>query len=446
MSASRDGPTQKMGAATAAELTRQPYIESVNTSLLNPWKDKRIPRTLTFAISAVILGVIPFVFITTLASLTTGLLITFPLALPFAWALFTGSAMLGKAERSRAAALLQLDLPSPHQPLTGPSWLRRLSQRVSSGSYWKEFAYFLFIYPLQCVIATLLIAIWAGSIMTTTLPLYIDQLPGGVAHYGLFDAGTMTAALAVAVGGIITLAVIAPWVTLGAWRIERGLVTFFLGPNNNAELATRVHDLTVRNEAAVDSAESERRRIERDLHDGAQQRLVALAMSLGRAKEQFASNPEAARALVDSAHEDAKSALAEIRDLVRGIHPAVLADRGLDAALSSVVARAALPVDLNISLDERLPAAIEATAYFVVAEAIVNVVKHAQATKATVEIHRNADKLVVAINDNGKGGASMTPDGGLLGLQSRVQAVGGWMTVVSPTGGPTSIMAELPCA
>ena len=198
--------------------------------------------------------------------------------------------------------------------------------------------------------------------------------------------------------------------------------------------------------SAVDSAEAERRRIERDLHDGAQQRLVALAMDLGMARERFEDDPQHAQQLVAEAHEEAKAALVELRDLVRGFNPAILQDRGLDAALSSVVARSPVPVRLDVDVAPRPAATVESTAYFVVTEALTNVAKHAHATEARVSIARRGDRLAIDVTDNGTGGADAARGTGLNGLSERVHTLGGWMQVLSPAGGPTSVLVELPCA
>jgi signal transduction histidine kinase len=196
---------------------------------------------------------------------------------------------------------------------------------------------------------------------------------------------------------------------------------------------------------AVDVAAAERRRIERDLHDGAQQRLVALAMDLGMAREKFAGDPQAARTLLDEAHDEAKRALAELRNLARGIHPAVLTDRGLDAAVSALAARSPVPVEVDIDLHDRPPGAIESTAYFVVAEALANVAKHAAATHAQVRITKEGGRLVVEVRDDGVGGADPAGGSGLTGLADRVASIDGRLTVASPQGGPTVVRTELPC-
>jgi signal transduction histidine kinase len=197
----------------------------------------------------------------------------------------------------------------------------------------------------------------------------------------------------------------------------------------------------------VRAALAERRRIERDLHDGAQQRLISLAMELGMAKEKMPEDPEAARELLEAAHGEAKRALAEIRDLVRGIHPAVLSDRGLDAAISALAGRCPVPVVANVELDGRPSDAVETTAYFVVAEALANVARHAGASEARICVwHERGpeERLVVEVVDDGKGGADPGAGTGLAGLRDRLAALDGRLFVESPVGGPTRVRAQLP--
>jgi signal transduction histidine kinase len=227
--------------------------------------------------------------------------------------------------------------------------------------------------------------------------------------------------------------------------MDRGLIRGLLGRSSTEALEQRVTELQESREASVDAAEAERRRIERDLHDGAQQRLVALAMDLGLARQRLERTGDAATAdLVGQAHDEAKRAITELRQLVRGIHPAVLTDRGLDAALSAVAARCPVPVDLQVMLPARPPAAIKATAYFVVTEALTNVAKHSHARVARVHVFRRDGWLVVDVADDGVGGAAIERAGGLAGLRDRVRAVEGILRLASPPGGPTSLLAELP--
>jgi signal transduction histidine kinase len=249
----------------------------------------------------------------------------------------------------------------------------------------------------------------------------------------------------VLVGVVALLA--APPLTRGLAAVDAAFTRWLLSPPPNAELQARVSQLEVSRERVVDAAEAERRRIERDLHDGAQQRLVALAMELGRAKAKFADDVEAAAALVDQAHAEAKAALVELRDLVRGVHPPVLTDRGLDAAISGLAARCPIPVDLQIDIPVRPRPAVEAVAYFTVAEALTNVAKHSRATHVRVVVDGApgpAGTLNVVISDDGIGGANA--DGaGLRGLADRVAGIDGALSVESPPGGPTIISAILPC-
>jgi signal transduction histidine kinase len=193
-------------------------------------------------------------------------------------------------------------------------------------------------------------------------------------------------------------------------------------------------------------AMADRRQIERDLHDGAQQRLLALGMELGMALEKFDTDPEAARDLVGDAHQELQRAIAELRNLARGVHPAVLTDRGLDAALSALAARSPVPVRLDVDVDERPPASVEATAYFIVAEALTNAARYANATHVDVRVREVDGKLHVTVVDDGVGGAQQQTGGGLAGLADRASSVEGSLQIASPAGGPTVIDAELPCA
>jgi signal transduction histidine kinase len=250
-------------------------------------------------------------------------------------------------------------------------------------------------------------------------------------------------ALAAAVVGA-ALCVAAAWAVRGMAIVHGRIALALLGPSQD-QLRARVEALETSRDRAVDTAEAERRRIERDLHDGAQQRLVALAMDLGMARAKLETDPAAATALVGEAHEEAKRALAELRDLARGIHPAVLADRGLDAAISALAARSPVPVGVDVTTG-RLPGPVESAAYFVVAEALANAAKHARAAEIGVRISRHRDLLIVEVMDDGAGGADPAKGSGLRGLEDRVAAVDGRLTVTSPPGGPTVVRAELPCA
>jgi signal transduction histidine kinase len=426
---------------------------------LRPWRHPlRLLRTLGYVLTA--LPVAAFAFATILALLATsaGLLITFVLALPFAWLLFVWSRAMGHVERSRTDALMDVRIADPVPPLQAKGFLRRLGERAGSGVRWKEIAFHLARLPVAAVAFVLTTAAWYGSIAMVLLPAYVDELPGNSAKFYFFEVTAGAGAALAAIAGILGVVFIAPWMTVGMGRMELGLARALLGPSAEEEHAAQVTKLETSRSAAVDSAEAERRRIERDLHDGAQQRLVALAANLGAAREKLEHDEvEEGRTMVATAHEEAKSALKEIRDLVRGIHPVILEDRGLDAALSAVVARSPIPVTLDVAVAVRPPAAVESAAYFVVNEALTNVARHAMATKAFVNIARAGDRLVIEVRDDGVGGAELLTEdearargksggSGLNGLRDRVAGLGGTMYVISPQGGPTTISVELPCA
>jgi signal transduction histidine kinase len=213
-------------------------------------------------------------------------------------------------------------------------------------------------------------------------------------------------------------------------------------------LTDQVQNLTRTRRGALDAQAAQLRRIERDLHDGAQARLVALSIQLGRAEARLGEDPEAA-ALVRSARAEAGAAISELRDLVRGIAPPVLTDRGLAAAVQSLAERCPVPVGVTVEgLDDRLPPVIESAAYFVVAESLTNVAKHAPGATAEVRLTGRPGRLVLDVADTGPGGATWVPGAGptgLAGLRSRVEALDGRLTIESPPGGPTAVHAELPC-
>jgi len=415
--------------------------------LLRPWRDlSTLWRSQAYLAVGVPLGIASFSVVFTLLTITGSLLITVVLAVPFAWLLFGAARVFGTIDRSRATALLGTEMVDPVPPLEAPTWLRRLWERVRTKARWREIVNCVLLFPVAMACQTINLALWGGSISLLALPLYVPHLPGGTAKFWLFEIGPGPAALAAGVIGLLGVAVVAPWTTLGVTRLQAAISRRLLGRTSESEAAELIGRAERRRSAAVDSAETERRRIERDLHDGAQQRLVALAAELGAAREKLDDDPEGARVLVTSAHEEAKAALKDIRDLVRGIHPVILEDRGLDAALSAVVARSPVPVRLQVHVDPRPPAAVESAAYFIVNEALTNVARHAHATRADVAIERAGSRLVIEVRDDGVGGADASRGTGLQGLRERIDGLGGSLRVISPDGGPTTVSVELPCA
>ena len=351
---------------------------------------------------------------------------------------------LAAEERGRFAVLLGERIPAwPADPRRGYRWLLipRMAT-LTSRQTWGTIAYGLLGVVVSTVTVTLILCTWSFGLVMLTLPLYGGLLPGGspvIGDWAVHGTWYLTSAAA---GLALLLA--APQLTRSLAVADTAFARWLLGPPSN--LAARVTELERSRERVVDAAESERRRIERDLHDGAQQRLVALAMELGRAKARFADDVDAARNLVDQAHSEAKAALTELRNLVRGVHPPVLTDRGLDAALSGLIALCPVPVDMQVEVPVRPKASVEAVAYFVVAEALTNIAKHSRASHATVVVegHGYPGTLHVVISDDGIGGAD--PKGaGLAGLADRVSGVDGTLSVESPSGGPTVISVVLPC-
>jgi signal transduction histidine kinase len=414
---------------------------------LRPWHHPiRLWRAGCYNLTAVPVAVVSFCLIVTLLALTVGLLITFIVALPFAWLLFVLSRWLGRLERNRVASLAGVHIDDPVPPLTARSWWGRIKERARSAPRRRELAHHLAHLPVAGLGYVMTTAGWCGSLAMLLMPVYVDGLPGDSAKFHFFEVTQGWESVAASAVGAFGLVFVAPWLTIGGARLNVKVAKALLGQNADAAHAAEVRRLETSRTAAVDSAESERRRIERDLHDGAQQRLVALAAGLGAAKEKLDVDPDEGRRMLADAHEEAKAALKEIRDLVRGIHPVILEDRGLDAALSAVVARSPVPVTLDIQVGTRPPPVVESAAYFVVNEALTNVAKHANATRAFVSIARAGDRLVVEVRDNGQGGADPARGSGLRGLRDRVAGLGGTIYVISPVGGPTTVSVELPCA
>ena len=341
---------------------------------------------------------------------------------------------------------LGTSIETPYRYETAGPLRQRWAMRLGDPATWRDLLYLFLLFPLGIVWFTLLVIVFSLPLALIATPLTIRWWePFSFASEGwrwLVIDTTGEALVAAAIG--VFLLFLVPAVVKGMAAIHGAIASALLEPTQSTLLSAEVRGLRTSRDQGLDAAEFERRQIERNLHDGAQQRLVALAMELGMAKEKLDADPEAARQLVDEAHEHAKQAIVELRDLARGISPAVLTDRGLDAALSALAAQSPVPVDVSCRLGDRLPAPVESTAYFVVAEALANVAKHSGATRAAVTVWREGDQLILEIRDDGIGGADPAGNG-LAGLENRVGAVGGRLTVDSPEAGPTVIRAELPC-
>ncbi len=358
-------------------------------------------KSIAYMISSFALRLVQFVLVVTLSLVgiaTTVIWVGIPILL------WTTSMVRGFGDLERRWVRRMLGTPLPpadRAPVEG-GVLRRWRMRLVDSTTWRDLAYLLIAFPLSVVE----FAVGLASIVLVPMAIWV-----------------------------------APWI---GW-VHGSLAIALLGPNRAERLRVKAQQLQASRARGVDAAEAERRRIERDLHDGAQQRLVAVALNLGRVKNKLDKEPDAVRALIEEAHTDAKLAVSELRDLARGIYPAVLGDRGLDAALSALAAKTPIPVEVAVDIEPRPPAAVETTAYFIAGETLTNVAKHSGATEAQVKAWRTDDKVIIEITDNGHGGAEVRPGGGLAGLADRAATIDGVMTVVSPEGGPTVVRADLPC-
>jgi signal transduction histidine kinase len=338
---------------------------------------------------------------------------------------------LGALQRARFRAALGVEIPAPPGRAAGSRPLRPVRAWLAPAT-WRQLAYHLLAMTGGTAGGLLVAACWSAPVLAAA------HLAGRLGDRRL-DVGLGLAVLSAA------LLLAAPLVARAVARADVAAGRALLGPGRGEELALRVESLARSRAEIVAATDAERRRIERDLHDGTQRRLVSLAMHLGMARQGLADAPEPVRQVIEQAHDEATEALAELRQLVRGLHPAVLDDRGLDAALSGIAANAPLPVRLRVHVPTRCAPAVEAVAYFVVSEALTNVVKHAGASRAEVTVERAGDRLRIVVADDGRGGARLDPDGGLRGLAQRAAAVDGTLSLDSPPGGPTTITVELPC-
>jgi signal transduction histidine kinase len=352
-------------------------------------------------------------------------------------------------ERRRARLLLGTDIeqPTSRRRPKNDGIFRKLITPFLDRTTWKELVYLWLVQPVLSIVNfTVSVTAWAVPLWAITVPIYAIEWPGSAPE--LWDGRrleTLGETLPLAAVGLLLLPLV-PWIIRGLAHVDAAVARALLSPSRQDELEERIDTLRETQARSVDIAMADRRQIERDLHDGAQQRLLSLGMNLGMALEKFDTDPDAARGLVDDAHREAQRAVAELRNLARGVHPAVLTDRGLDAALSALAARSPVPVHLDVDLADRPPASVEATAYFIVAEALTNAARYANASAVDVRVRRIGDRLQVEIADNGIGGAELRPGGGLSGLADRASSVEGSLRVASPVGGPTVISAELPCA
>ncbi|MER5356266.1 histidine kinase [Kitasatospora sp. NPDC002551] len=353
----------------------------------------------------------------------------------------SGTPVLTAVQRYRHRALLGVDIrrsapvPQRWSPATALRWL-------SSPRPWRQVGYHLLLGPLAAFSELLVLVAAVAGLAGATGYGWVWALPAGVRR-DWFGWATLMPCYTVL--GLFLLSLL-PRLAGVVARAESRSAAALLGPSRADRLQERVAYLAGSRTDLIDAVDAERRRIERDLHDGAQQRLVSLAVNLGLAMATRPDLPGEAREVLAEAHLEAKAAIAELGDLVRGLHPAVLEDRGLDAALSGLAARVPLPVRLRVELPERAAPAVESVAYFVISEALANVTKHAGASRVEVTVRRVGTVLRMNVTDDGLGGADPSGGTGLTGLAKRVGSVDGVFRLSSPVGGPTTVTVELPCA
>jgi signal transduction histidine kinase len=384
-------------------------------------------RALAYLTSGVVSGAVTLLWLP--VSLVAGLVVGVPvLTMP-----------LTAVERRRLALLGGPALPDPHRRPDRAGLVAWLRARYAEPVTWRELAYLVLHATVLLVLDTAATALAFGPVLLLGSGTFTRPAPGGA----LLDTADVVAAAviaALAVLGLLVVAVVVLYAVPLAAAAHGALARLLLAAGAEATVRT----LTRSRARLIDAFEVERRRIERDLHDGAQQHLLELGMTLVAADLELDDDPAEARVLLRRAAGQSRSVLAELRELIRGIHPRVLTDLGVAAAVAELADRSATPVTVDLDLPRRLPSTVESTAYFVVAEALTNAAKHAGATDISVTGGLRSGRLVVEVHDNGAGGADPERGTGLTGLADRVDALDGTLTLYSPAGGPTVLTVSLP--
>jgi signal transduction histidine kinase len=361
---------------------------------------------------------------------------------------------LADLERHRIPGVLRHERrrPAYRRPAPGANWLVRMWTPIAQPQPWLDLLHGVIRLPVAIFGFVVSLTWWAGALTGTAYVLYDWALPHPDTDEGLHDLLGLPDTAGPRVIFYTSLGLFflftLPLVVRGCALLEAGLARVLL--TGFTEARERITVLEEQRAAAVSAEATALRRLERDIHDGPQQRLVRLAMDLGRAQQQLDTDPAAARETLSEALTQTRETLAELRALSRGIAPPVLVDRGLPSALAALAGRSTVPVDLAVdpelgNAEGRLDAAVENAAYFVVAEALTNVAKHSRATECWLTVARVGRRLGIVVADDGSGGAHLAKGHGLAGLADRVRALGGTLSVISPVGGPTEIRAELPC-
>jgi signal transduction histidine kinase len=395
-------------------------------------------RETLYLLVGFVTGLAGFVFIVAAASTVAALSILI-LGVPLAVLLAHVDRWWCGIDRALAALVLREPIPARYRPPRGATRFGRWLSVLGDRQTWLDGLWMLIAFPLGLIGFIVTVTAWSVVFALLTGPIWGWSIPGWL-HSHVVAASILSPFLAV------PAAIAAAWIVRGLALAIVSIARRTLGPNRTEVLEERVETLSETRAGAVDAAHTELQRVERDLHDGAQARLVALAMDLGLAEQRLAnSDPETAMEHVANARGQARAAMAELRDLVRGIGPSILHDHGLDAALTALVTGRNPPVELRVELRGDQVNARETAAYFVVAEALANARKHAAASRISVRAWDDAaNRLIVEVVDDGVGGADVDGGSGLSGLRKRVAAIDGVLTVVSPAGGPTTVRAELP--
>jgi signal transduction histidine kinase len=399
------------------------------------------------------LGLITVILCMTLFFLGVGLTVVW-VGLPLVMVTMMLARGFATLERARIGPILGRRMPHPvYKRASGPGFWRKILTPLSDGQSWLDLVHGMFRFIPSTFAFAFALVWWVGAVSGLTFVLWDWSIPRSPDNtdlpqlLGMGDAWSTRVIFYMAVGVFFagTLYPVVRGVALLEALFARGLLSGVNELREQVASAEAARDTAQLQKAAAVSAEATAlRRLERDIHDGPQQRLVRLAMDLGRAEQQFATDPEAARATVAEALSQTRETLDELRALSRGIAPPILVDRGLQAALTALAGRSTVPVDLDTPPMNRLDPGVESTAYFVVAEALTNVAKHSRATEVQVSLRRYESSLMVTVADDGVGGASLAKGHGLAGLSDRVQAAGGILTVDSPEGAGTTLTAALP--
>jgi signal transduction histidine kinase len=405
-----------------------------------------VPVALGLAVASVV-GVAVLVFV-----IVSAALIPVWIGVPAVIAAVALSRRFADMHRSVAGSLLGREVARPYRPIRPEdNWVTRFRVAAGDPATWRDLSWLLANVFVGLFCNVLVVALLLSSVFYLTMPLWWWRVPPGFTMdiVGIWHVYSEADTLWTLPYGAAIL-IFWLWLAPRLMWLNATVIAGLLGPTEtaveNTQLTTRVAQLSESRAVSVDTHSAELRRIERDLHDGAQARLVALGMSLGMAEETVDENPEAAKQLLAEARQSTNSALAELRGLVRGILPPVLADRGLEGALQALALSNPLPVRVAIDLPGRPPEPVESAVYFAIAEALTNTAKHGAADNVWLRLSYSDGKLVAVVGDDGRGGASVEPGGGLHGLERRLAAFDGVLLVTSPLGGPTVVYLEVPCA